>query len=244
MKCVRVAHRGASGLFPENTMLAYRRAIEVGVDFLEVDVQLTRDGEIVIMHDETLERTTNGAGFVHEHSLAQLRELDAGRGERIPTLGEVFQLAREHTIRLCVEVKGVDEVASVEITKRVVAAIQHAGFVPYTVLTSFFPDALRQAKQVEPRLAALLDPLPQDGTLSPRELCEQTLAAYANLIGYNFQFVTREVVRESELTGLPLWIWAPNTQAEIAGMLELGVPGIVTDRPDVLNQVLEVSYTS
>jgi glycerophosphoryl diester phosphodiesterase len=238
-RTLRIAHRGASHDYPENTLLAFRRAIEMGVDYLEVDVQVTREGELVVMHDETLERTTNGSGFVHEHTLAQIRELDAGRGERVPTLNEVFELARANNVRLCVEVKGVDENASVEIANALVRAIHDAQVVPFTVLTSFYPDALRRAKQIDPRLATFLDPSPQDGSLSPRAICEQTLAAYANVISYDFQFVTEAVAREAELTGLALWPWAPNTQAEISRMLALRVPGIMTDRPDVLNETLK-----
>lgn len=238
MNCIRIAHRGASYAYPENTLLAFRRAIEMGVDYLEIDVQVTHDGEIVVMHDETVERTTNGTGFIHTLSAAQIRELDAGRGERVPLLTEVFQLARDNNIRLCIEVKGVDENASVEITDITVQAIQRANFVPFTVVTSFYQDALRRAKQIEPRLATLLDPSPQDGSLTPREICEQTLASYANIISFDFEHVTSEVMRQVELTGLAMWPWSPNSPAEISRMLALHVPGIMTDRPDVLNQTL------
>jgi glycerophosphoryl diester phosphodiesterase len=236
---IRIAHRGASADYPENTMLAFRRAIEMGVDSLEVDVQITREGELVVMHDETLERTTNGAGPVYDHSLAQLRELDAGRGEHVPQLKQVIELARASNIRLCVEVKGIDQNASVDIAEVVVDAIQRANFVPFTVLTSFFPEALRRAKTLEPHLATLLDPSPQDGSLTPREICEQTLAAHANIISYDFQFVTGEVAREAEWTGLALWPWSPSTTKEISRMLALRVPGLMTDRPDVLNATLK-----
>ncbi len=90
---VRIAHRGASADYPENTLLAFRRAVELGVDMIELDVQLTRDGELVVLHDETLERTTNGHGAVREYSYAELRTLDAGRGEYIPLLSEVYGAA-------------------------------------------------------------------------------------------------------------------------------------------------------
>lgn len=236
-----IAHRGASFDYPENTLLAYRRAIEAGVDYIELDVQVTRDGELIVMHDETLDRTTNGMGFIHATPLAQIRELDAGRGERVPLLSEVFDLARENHVRLCIEVKGVDEAASVEITDRVVGAIQTANFVPYTVLTSFYADALRHSKTIEPRLPTLLDPTPQDGTLTPWEICEQTLAAHANIISFDFEYVTADVAREAELTGLALWPWAPNTQADIQKMLALYVPAIMTDNPAALNEVLRDS---
>lgn len=236
---IRVAHRGASAQSPENTMLAFRRAIEMGVDYLELDVQVTRDGEIVVMHDETLERTTNGKGFVHEHTLEQIRELDAGSGERVPRLSEVCDLARANHIRLCVEIKGVDEGASVEIANVVVAALKRTDPPACTILTSFFQDTLRRVKNIEPRFPTMLDPSPQDGSLTPREICEQTLAAYANIISYKFKFTTSEVAREAELQGLALWVWAPNTAGEISQMLTLRVPGIVTDRPDVLNETLK-----
>lgn len=235
---VRIAHRGASADYPENTLLAFRRAIEMGVDYLEVDVQLTRDGALIVLHDETLDRTTNGSGRVRDHTLAQIRKLDAGRGERVPTLDEVFTLARANGVRLCIEAKGGDDAASVEIAEGVVGAIQRAHFVSQVVVTSFFPEALRHAKRLEPRLTTLLDPSPQDGSLSPRAICEQTLAAGANIISYDFRFVTRAVADEARLTGLALWPWAPNSAQEIRALLDLGVPGIMTDRPDVLNRVL------
>ena len=102
---VRIAHRGASKQFPENTLLAFRKAIEQGVDYLEMDLHLTQDREIVIMHDETLDRTTNGTGFIWDHSLEDLRKLDAGRGEPIPTLADVVELIRPTPVRLYLELK-------------------------------------------------------------------------------------------------------------------------------------------
>src|ERR1700736_1047920 len=100
---VRVAHRGASGLYPENTLLAFERAIMLGVDALELDVHLTRDGELAVIHDERLERTTNGSGYVRDHLAAQLRQLDAGLGQPVPLLREVLAVAEAAGIRLCVE---------------------------------------------------------------------------------------------------------------------------------------------
>lgn len=238
MKTIRIAHRGASHAYPENTMLAYRHAIEIGTDYIECDVQVTRDGEIIMLHDETLDRTTNGTGFVHTLSLSHIRQLDAGRGEQVPLLRDVLQLARENHIRLCIELKGVDENAGAEIANVVIPFLQQENFIPHCVITSFYPAAILRAKTIEPRLATLLDPSPQDGTLTPRDICEQALAAHANLISYDFEHTTAEVTREAELTGLALWPWAPNTAAEISQMLALSVPGIMTDCPDILNKVL------
>ena len=95
---VRVAHRGASAQYPENTLLAFRRAIEQGVDALEIDIRSTADDELIVMHDPTLERTTNGHGNVRTQNLQEIRQLDAGQGEKVPLLQEVIQMAREAQI--------------------------------------------------------------------------------------------------------------------------------------------------
>src|SRR5689334_15892163 len=100
--CVRIAHRGASAQYPENTLLAFERAIAQGVDMIELDVRLTHDGELVVIHDATLDRTTNGVGLVRDRSLNDLRPLDAGLGQRVPLLAEVIDLVADIAVRLCV----------------------------------------------------------------------------------------------------------------------------------------------
>jgi glycerophosphoryl diester phosphodiesterase len=235
---VRVAHRGASGLAPENTLLAFRRAVELGTDLLELDVQLTRDGELVVMHDQTLDRTTNGAGRLSDHRLAELRQLDAGQGERIPTLAEVLNLAHQAGVRLVVEIKGYDDASSLAIAEAVVPALVAAGWVDRAIVASFNADGLRRARALEPRLPSLFDPVPLDGSLSPRAVCDQTLAAGANIAGYWHELITPAVVDECRLAGLTLWAWAPNSAEAIRRQVQLGVQGVVTDRPDVLNEVL------
>jgi glycerophosphoryl diester phosphodiesterase len=236
---VRVAHRGASGLAPENTLLAFERAIELGVDALELDVQLTRDGELVVIHDARLERTTSGAGWVRDHTAAQLRALDAGLEQHVPLLSEVLALAETGGVRLCVEAKGQDEDECLAITEAAVAVLRAADWTDRAILTSFVPAALARGRALEPRLATMLDPWPQDGSLSPRQICEQTLACGANSLSFDFSFVTPAVAEACRLSGLALWPWAPDEPEEIRSMLALGVPGIETNRPDVLNAVLQ-----
>jgi glycerophosphoryl diester phosphodiesterase len=235
---VRVAHRGASGLYPENTLLAFERAITLGVDALELDVHLTRDGELAVIHDDRLERTTNGSGYIRDHLAAQLRQLDAGLGQPVPLMGEVLALAEAGGVRLCVEAKGENDTECLAITEALVAALGQTGWTGRAVVTSFVPGALRRARTLEPRQATMLDPSPQDGSLSPREICEQALAAGANSLSYDHRLVTPEVAAECRLTGLALWPWAPNTTADIQRLVALSVPGIETDRPDILNDVL------
>src|SRR5690242_7213158 len=100
-----VGHRGAMGYCPENTLVSFERGLELGADWIELDVHLSRDGELIVIHDESLERTTNGHGLVGEHMLAELRELDAGEGQSIPTLSEVLDWARAKNAVVDIEIK-------------------------------------------------------------------------------------------------------------------------------------------
>ena len=235
---LRAAHRGASAQYPENTLLAFRRAIEQGVDVLELDIHLTADDELVIMHDSTLERTTNGHGKIRNHSLQEIRQLDARQGEKVPLLSEAIQLARESQIRLFVEVKGATEAEGMAIAEAAVRALEADSFLSQIVLTSFSPSALLRAKAIQPEISTMLDPSPQDGTLTPRQVCSQALRAGANCLSYDFRFLTPEIATECQLTGLSLWPWDPDEPDDMRQMIKLGVPGIITNRPDMLNKVL------
>ena len=143
------AHRGWSELYPENTMLAFRKALEVGVDQIETDIRITADGELVCIHDETVDRTTNGSGKVCDKTFAELRALDAGikkgeefSGERIPTFIELMELVKDHpTITLDIELKerpgnGNDK-AAYEVCDRVLATVDEYGFTDRVVINTF-----------------------------------------------------------------------------------------------------------
>jgi glycerophosphoryl diester phosphodiesterase len=235
---VRVAHRGASSQFPENTLLAFRQAIEQGVDALEIDIHRTTDDELVIIHDPTLERTTNGSGSVRNHSLPEIRQLDAGQGEKVPLLTEVIQLARQAQIRLCVEIKGANATEELAITIGVIQTLEATDFLRQAIVTSFSSKALLRAKAIHPQVSTMLDPSPQDGSLTPHQICAQTLAASANCLSYDFRFLTPAIVTECRLSGLALWPWDPDEPDDIRQVLMLGVQGVMTNRPDALNMVL------
>ena len=235
---VRCAHRGASAEYPENTILAFRRALDQGVDALELDIHRTADDKLVVIHDSTLERTTNGKGRIRDHRFDEIRQLDAGQGEKIPTLMEVIELARAAQVRLCVEIKGDTEIEGLAIAEGVVQTLENADILSQSILTSFSPQALLHAKGIQPEASTMLDPSPQDGSLTPREICAQTLRAGANCLSYDFHILTQEIAAECQLTGLALWAWAPDEPADIQKVLKLGVQGIVTNMPAVLNKVL------
>ena len=220
-------------------MLAFRRAIAYGVDALEIDVHLTRDDQLVVIHDSILDRTTNGTGRVRDHSLAEIRQLDAGQGQQVPTLDEVLSLVQGTPIRLCVEVKGETEVEGLTIAEAVVHSLEQTDFLRRAIVTSFSPAALLKVRALQPAQATMLDPWPQDGSLTPRLICEQTLAAGANCLSYDFRFLSQAIADECRLTGLALWPWDPDEPEDIRRTLRLGVPGIFTNRPENLNAVLD-----
>jgi glycerophosphoryl diester phosphodiesterase len=235
---VRVAHRGASAQYPENTLLAFRRAIEQGVDALEVDIHRTADDELIVIHDSTLERTTNGHGNVCDHNLQGIRQLDAGQGEKVPLLTEVIQLARKSQIRLCVEIKGATETEELAIAEGVIQTLEATDFLSQTIVTSFSSKALLHVKALNPEVSTMLDPSPQDGSLTPRQICAQVLRARANCLSYDFHFLTPEIAKECQLTGLALWPWDPDEPEDFRQVLSFPVHGIVTNRPDTLNEAL------
>ena len=235
---LRVAHRGASAQNPENTLLAFRQAIQQGVDMLEIDVHLTADDKLVVIHDSTLERTTNGHGNICDHSLEEIRQLDAGQGERIPIFREVIQMARESQIRLCVEIKGSEEAEGSAIAESVIRELEESDFLSQAIITSFSPQALLRVRALQPEVSTMLDPSPQDGTLTSRQICAQALQAGANCVSYDFRFLTPAIVRECQLTGLTLWPWDPDDPDDIQRVINLDVHGIMTNRPDLLNKVI------
>ncbi|MGH7791719.1 MAG: glycerophosphodiester phosphodiesterase, partial [Thermodesulfobacteriota bacterium] len=135
----KIAHRGASAYEPENTLRSFKRAMEMGAEMMELDVRFSRDGHLVIIHDKKVDRTTNGRGLVREMTLRELKNLDAGKGEKIPTLEEVFDLGKG-TIRYVLELKdrGVEE--------EVINLVRDKGLIEDVFIASFHGDLIKRAK--------------------------------------------------------------------------------------------------
>src|SRR5947209_11726578 len=144
-------HRGNPAAHPENTLASFRSAIELGCDLVECDVHLTADGELAVIHDHTLERTTNGTGMVGAHTLAQLRALDAG-GERIPLLEELFDLVRDR-VGLVIETKQ-NPIPYAGLEEKLVAALREHGMVDQVSVISFHHPCIRHLKSIAPDLDA------------------------------------------------------------------------------------------
>src|SRR5438270_4096744 len=136
----RIGHRGAAGHAPENTLASINAGITLGVDFVEVDIQLTRDSQLVIMHDKRVDRTTDGSGYVADMDLDDLRKLDAGDGERVPTLVEVLDVARDRVGLML-------EIVSPGIAKQVLSTVHASGFKEPVIYASLLHSELLLIRQ-------------------------------------------------------------------------------------------------
>lgn len=220
---ITIGHRGAMGHAPENTLASFQKAIELGVDWVELDVYAV-DGELVVIHDETLERTTNGRGKITDYTLTELRQLDAGDGQKIPLLGEVFDLV-EGRVGINVELKGPATAAPA------VAFLQEKikGGWPTDklLLSSFDHNQLLQAQLLDAAIARA--PL-YYGRPPDFSFAVDVLQAVA--VNPFVQDVTPEMVNEAHQHGLMVWVYTVNEPSDIVRMRQFGVDGIFTNYPD------------
>ncbi len=234
-----MAHRGARGLAPENTLAAFRKAIEVGADSLELDVQPCATGELVVIHDSTLERTTSGHGTVAGTPFAALRALDAGSwfgpqfaGERIPTPGEALDLARGH-LRVNIEIK-TSTPADQGVEARLAEEIRSRHMDCEVLISSFNPAALLRMKRLAPELPRAL--IYSQMTVFPLDLGFHALEA----LHPQFHLASAAMVDLAHTRGLRVNVWTVNEPADMEAMIALGVDAITTDHPERLRPLLPV----
>lgn len=233
-----IAHRGASGHAPENTMAAFERAAELRARFVETDVHLTRDGSFVAIHDGTLERTTNGRGAVHDFTLAELRELDAGswfdpqfRGQRIPTLEEILEFMQRSDTDFYFEIK---YDAAWGMHHALVAALRHANHGMRSTVLSFDPSTLLALRR--------LDASVMMGLLTRHakpDAVEAAIEVGARQVCPRWDLVTRSMVERAHRSDLRLVTWTINDEQKMRDAIDAGVDGIMTDFPDRLRTVIE-----
>ncbi|MBM3457805.1 MAG: glycerophosphodiester phosphodiesterase [Armatimonadetes bacterium] len=221
-----VGHRGCALVEPENTLRGFRRAIAMGCDLVETDVRLTRDGVLVLMHDETVDRTTNGSGRVAEQSFDEIRALDAGQGERVPTLVELLPLISERCQLLC-ELKGPG------VEAEAVRQVKEAGQERFVIFTCFHFERLQRIKELDPTLrtgAIFADP--------PPDFAETARSLGAEGVGVHHRRQSRALIETAHAAGLQIRAWNPDTAEEIRAMIDLQPDGISSNRPDVLLHLL------
>jgi len=222
--CV-IGHRGACGYAPENTLASFAKAIELGVDMIEFDVQRCKTGELVVLHDVTVDRTTNGKGWVGDFTLADLKKLDAGAGEQIPTLREVLDLVMCKT-RINIEIKEegiVDDVAAIVKEYAARPEWSEGDFL----ISSFWHRELAAFKKIYPDVAtsALF-------TCNPAQGVEFVLSLGVDIVGCSIEFISKELVQSAHAHGKKIFLFTVNTPDEIRYALSLGVDGIFSNFPD------------
>jgi glycerophosphoryl diester phosphodiesterase len=220
-------HRGAAGLEPENTVRSFRRACDLGVDRVETDVQLTRDGRLVCIHDATVDRTTNGTGAVAALTFEEIRRLDAGQGEQVPTLEEAIAAVHGRTV-LQIELKGEGTVSPT------LAVLEALGMrSDETLLTCFDTRRLEEARDRRPDLpVSLLFGQP------PADAVERAQSVGASSLSIQHTHLTRDWVDAAHAAGLEICGWNPDTRGEMERVLDLGVDGLGSNRPDILIELL------
>ena len=243
------AHRGGSLLWPENSLLAFRNAVRLGADYLEFDVHLSGDGEVVVIHDATLERTTTGRGPVRERSAAALKTLrlldraGAVLGESVPTLDEVAATAARGNRRMLVEIK-VDERRRryPGIEEKVFAILDRHGMAGSTVVMAFEPETWRRVRLLRPDImaGALYSPrtLRTMGSTVSRELAEARKAG-VGFVGLQQTLVDADTVAAARNAGMMLGVWTVNEPDALRHFIEQRVGILITDRPDLAKALLD-----
>jgi glycerophosphoryl diester phosphodiesterase len=238
-----VAHRGGAALAPENSLTAFRGAVGLGADALEFDIHLTADGEPVVIHDATLERTTTGQGAVGDTTLAQLRALrlrgpagDPG-DDIVPTLDEVLDLAAPAAVELLPEIKtAVGGRRYPGIEDKVLALLRARGLAARATVLSFDETTLRRLRQLDPAQRTML-------LVSPRRLERARVWATeavrwardigATDLGMGYATIDARVVAAARASGLRLAAWTVNDEVALRRVLDLGVDIVISDRPDL-----------
>jgi glycerophosphoryl diester phosphodiesterase len=231
MSAWRIGHRGACGHAPENTLASFKKALEIGVDGFEFDIQLSKDGVPVIIHDATLERTTNGTGLVSDHTLAQLQTLDAGGGERILSLRDLLEFMSAQpnkTCRLFVELKAEESVPPV--VELLSEYVNKRGWIwDRFLLCSFNHHQMFHARKLNPNIqtAALLVAIPMT-------LAALAVEAGACAVNPALDHTNQAFVDDAHTRGLKVLVWTVNKPEAIARARALGVDGIISDFPERL----------
>ncbi len=234
-----IAHRGFSSRYPENTMLAFQNAVACGCDGIELDVQLSKDGEVIIMHDENLKRTTGRVGLVKDYTLDELKRFDASCGfegtldfNPIPTLREYFEFASDKNIITNIELK--NSVISYEgLEEKVIALVQEYGLTERVICSSFNHHSIVRCKALLPRMHC--------GFLSS---CWQLEAgAYSMKYGMDtfnprYNFLTEDNIQELHDHQVAVCTWTVNDEGEMRRLASKGIYAIITNCPDILKQVL------
>jgi glycerophosphoryl diester phosphodiesterase len=215
-----IAHRGASGLEPENTLKSFQRALDLGADLVECDVRKTADGKLVIHHDPGLERTTNGQGLLGNKTLSELRQLDAGEGEKVPTLKEVLELVQGKS-GLVIEIK------EPGCENEVLRLIEGASMGREVIIASFFHPVSLIIKSRHPLIKTGV--IFRCQPVNPTALA---IDARAEVMFPHYQFLNKAMVDEAHDQDMKVYPWVVDTPDDRERIIALGVDGVITNHPE------------
>jgi glycerophosphoryl diester phosphodiesterase len=219
-RVLRIGHRGAAGHGPENTLATIQKGIALGVDFVEIDLRRTADGVLVVLHDETVKRTTNGKGRVDHLSLQEVKKFNAGNGEHIPTLKEVLKVAAgEAGLMLELKVKGV--------AQQTVEVVREAGFRDPVIYASFLHDELQHVRTVDPETSLMV----LFGGLS-RASVARAIKYGSSYVGLRHDKATRVLVDSFHRAGLLVFVYTADAPSDIQRALSLDVDGVISNFPE------------
>lgn len=236
---INFAHRGASGYYPENTMLAFEKAIEMGCSGIETDVHLTKDGVLVLCHDERLDRTTNGTGYIADYKYKELQNLDAGiwfgrkfKGLKIPSLDLMLECLGNKNIFINFELKN-SEIEYKNLEGLIIKKIYASNMQERTIISSFNHYSIMKCKSLDSKIKL--------GFLYDFQLYKP--GDYGRIAGIdamhpNFKTLNEEVVENIKRNGLMINTYTVDDEEDMRSMLELGVDGIFTNYPDRLNKII------
>lgn len=236
---INYAHRGSSGYFPENTMLAFERAVEMGCDGIETDVQMTCDGELVLIHDEYVDRTTDSTGLVKNYTFKDLRRLNASSWynkklppQQIPTAEELLNMAKSKGIKINFELKtGIVIYPNIE--KKIIQLIYKHNMQNNVILSSFNHYSMVECKNIDKSLKAGL--LYVEGLYRPSRYCK---SVGCDAIHPDFHSLTKEIIAEAKQDKILVNSYTVNDEEEMKKLISWNIDGIITNYPDKLSKLL------
>ena len=247
-----IAHRGGAGLAPENTMAAFERSLSLGVDMIEVDVHLSSDNEVVVIHDELVERTTDGTGLVHEMSLEELKSLDAGSwfseefsGQTIPTLDQVLTLINGRAECL-IEIKSKEHIIYKGFAERIIDLINAHHARDWCIVQSYEEEYLEAAYDYDPKIMIKRiimgeedSPLFNFFTESKSFVSSRNKHHYLETLNPHYLSLSQRRIHKIKARGYKVITYPVNEREDMVKMLNMGVDGIITDYPDRLVAIKE-----
>lgn len=218
---LKIGHRGAKGYEPENTIRSFMKALELGVNAIEFDVRMTKDGKIVVIHDATVDRTTNGKGPVSELTLEEIKKLSTEKGEKIPTLEEALDFL-DRKVKILIEIK------EVGLESKVLEIVRRKRLEDNVVIISFHEETLRSVREASDSI--------ETGLIYVRHKnpVEAALSLRANYLLPMYKFVHKNLIDKAHKNGLKVIVWTINTLEEAQEHAKKGVDGIASDKPDIL----------